>query len=69
MPNGDLIDSSSTFLSIRSRYKQDPDWPKMQAFLAGVEGQGFVIEEPSIASRAPSQRTTTLSSGGRAERQ
>ncbi len=35
MPNGDVIDGSSTFLSIRSRYKQDPDWPKMQAFLSG----------------------------------
>lgn len=35
MPNGDVIDSASTFLSIRSKYKQDPDWPKMQAFLGG----------------------------------
>lgn len=35
MPNGDVIDGASTFLSIRSKYKQDPDWPKMQAFLAG----------------------------------
>ena len=35
MPNGDAINSSSTFLSIRTKYKQDPDWPKMQAFLAG----------------------------------
>ncbi len=35
MPNGDVIDASSTFLSIRSKYKQDPDWPKMRAFLSG----------------------------------
>jgi hypothetical protein len=35
MPNGDVIDSSSTFLSIRSKYKQDPDWPRLQAFLSG----------------------------------
>jgi hypothetical protein len=34
-PNGDLINSSSTFLSIRSWYKQDPDWPKVQAYLDG----------------------------------
>jgi hypothetical protein len=35
MPNGDVIDGSSTFLSIRSKYKQDPDWPKLEAFLRG----------------------------------
>jgi hypothetical protein len=34
-PNGDPINSSSTFLSIRSWYKQDPDWPKVQAYLDG----------------------------------
>lgn len=35
MPNGDVIDGNATFTSIRSRYKQDPDWPKVQAYLAG----------------------------------
>ena len=35
MPNGDVIDSNSTFLSIRTKIKQDPDWPKVQAFLSG----------------------------------
>ncbi len=35
MPNGDPIDGTSTFLSIRTKYKQDPDWPKMKAFLSG----------------------------------
>ncbi|GAA3192574.1 glycoside hydrolase family 48 protein [Actinocorallia longicatena] len=33
MPNGDKVDSSSTFLSLRSWYKQDPSWPKVQAYL------------------------------------
>lgn len=33
MPNGDVINSSSTFISIRSFMKADPDWPKIQAYL------------------------------------
>ncbi|WP_433251064.1 glycoside hydrolase family 48 protein [Streptosporangium sp. CA-135522] len=36
MPNGDVIDSSSTFMSIRSFYKNDPDWPKVDAYLKGT---------------------------------
>ncbi|GII75213.1 cellulose 1,4-beta-cellobiosidase [Sphaerisporangium rufum] len=36
MPNGDPINSSSTFISIRSFYKNDPDWPKVQAYLNGT---------------------------------
>ncbi|WP_084958067.1 glycoside hydrolase family 48 protein [Thermoactinospora rubra] len=36
MPNGDAINSSSTFLSIRSFYKSDPDWPKVDAYLKGT---------------------------------
>ncbi|WP_214408442.1 glycoside hydrolase family 48 protein [Sphaerisporangium fuscum] len=36
MPNGDPINSSSTFISIRSWYKNDPDWPKVQAYLNGT---------------------------------
>jgi hypothetical protein len=35
MPNGDVVDSSATFISIRSKYKSDPDWGKVQAFLDG----------------------------------
>jgi hypothetical protein len=35
MPNGDAIDSSSTFLSLRSWYKDDPNWPKVQSYLNG----------------------------------
>jgi Glycosyl hydrolase family 48/Cellulose binding domain/Bacterial Ig domain len=34
MPNGDPINSSSTFLSIRSWYTQDPNWSKVQAYLS-----------------------------------
>ncbi|WBQ32540.1 putative glycoside hydrolase [Erwinia phage Kuerle] len=33
MPNGDVINSSSTFISIRSWQKADADWPKIQAYL------------------------------------
>ncbi|MEO3874441.1 glycoside hydrolase family 48 protein [Nonomuraea sp. B12E4] len=36
MPNGDPINSNSTFLSIRSFYEDDPDWPEVSAFLNGT---------------------------------
>ncbi|MER7518393.1 glycoside hydrolase family 48 protein [Streptomyces sp. NPDC126499] len=35
MPNGDTVNSSSTFASIRSFYEDDPAWPKIEAYLAG----------------------------------
>ena len=35
MPNGDPIAAGKTFLDIRSFYKNDPDWPKVQAYLDG----------------------------------
>ncbi|MEV6330503.1 glycoside hydrolase family 48 protein [Streptomyces sp. NPDC051909] len=35
MPNGDAVNSSSTFASIRSFYRNDPAWPKIEAYLAG----------------------------------
>jgi Glycosyl hydrolase family 48/Calx-beta domain len=33
MPNGDAIGAASTFISLRSWQKTDPDWPKIQAYL------------------------------------
>ncbi|MEV4114046.1 glycoside hydrolase family 48 protein [Nonomuraea sp. NPDC049695] len=36
MPNGDTINSSSTFISIRSFYKNDPDWAKVNAYINGT---------------------------------
>ncbi|MFF3166840.1 glycoside hydrolase family 48 protein [Streptomyces sp. NPDC003273] len=35
MPNGDAINSSSTFSSIRSFYRNDPAWSKIEAYLKG----------------------------------
>ena len=35
MANGDPINSSSTFVSIRSWYRQDPQWSKVQTYLNG----------------------------------
>jgi hypothetical protein len=35
MPNGDTINSSSTFTSLRSFYKNDPNWSKIESYLAG----------------------------------
>ncbi|WAC75684.1 cellulose binding domain-containing protein [Roseateles sp. SL47] len=32
---GAVIDSNATFLSIRPKYQQDPDWAKLSAYLAG----------------------------------
>ncbi|MDC0709368.1 glycoside hydrolase family 48 protein [Stigmatella sp. ncwal1] len=32
---GAVIDANSTFISLRPKYQQDPDWPKVQAYLAG----------------------------------
>ncbi|NEA49192.1 glycoside hydrolase family 48 protein [Streptomyces sp. SID10815] len=41
MPNGDRIDSSSTFASIRSFYKNDPAWSKIEAYLKGGAAPTF----------------------------
>lgn len=41
MPNGDRIDASSTFASIRTRYTKDPDWPKIEAYLHGGQPPTF----------------------------
>jgi hypothetical protein len=41
MPNGDTINSSSTFTSIRSFYKSDPQWPKVQSYLDGGAAPTF----------------------------
>jgi hypothetical protein len=41
MPNGDPINSSSTFLSIRSWYQQDPNFAKVQAYLNGGAAPSF----------------------------
>ncbi|MER6273347.1 glycoside hydrolase family 48 protein [Streptomyces sp900105755] len=35
MPNGDAINSSSTFASLRSFYQDDPAWSKIESYLAG----------------------------------
>jgi hypothetical protein len=41
MPNGDPINSQSTFLSIRSFLEDDEDWPKVEAFLNGGQAPTF----------------------------
>jgi hypothetical protein len=38
MANGDPINSSSTFTSIRSWYRSDPAWPQVQSFLDNPSG-------------------------------
>ncbi|MEU4236832.1 glycoside hydrolase family 48 protein [Actinoplanes sp. NPDC026619] len=41
MPNGDAIAPGKSFLDIRSWYKNDPDWPKVQAYLNGGAAPTF----------------------------
>jgi hypothetical protein len=36
MPNGDPINSDSTFLSIRTQYEKDPEYPVVAAYAAGT---------------------------------
>ncbi|WP_327351360.1 glycoside hydrolase family 48 protein [Streptomyces sp. NBC_01304] len=35
MPNGDAVNASSSFASIRTFYEDDPAWPKVEAYLQG----------------------------------
>lgn len=42
MPNGDAIDGSSTFVSIRTQIKSDPDWPRVDSYLHGGQPPTFV---------------------------
>ncbi|HEX6358329.1 glycoside hydrolase family 48 protein [Actinophytocola sp.] len=41
MTNGDLINSSSTFIGLRSWYRQDPAWPQVQSHLNGGAAPTF----------------------------
>ncbi|HEX8345393.1 MAG TPA: glycoside hydrolase family 48 protein [Actinoplanes sp.] len=41
MPNGDVIKPGVSFVDIRSWYKNDPDWPKVQAYLDGGPAPTF----------------------------
>ncbi|MEU3456132.1 glycoside hydrolase family 48 protein [Micromonospora sp. NPDC006766] len=41
MPNGDAIAPGKSFLDIRSFYKNDPDWPKVDAYLKGGAAPTF----------------------------
>jgi Glycosyl hydrolase family 48/Cellulose binding domain len=41
MPNGDTISPGATFLSIRSFYRNDPDFAKVQAYLNGGAAPSF----------------------------
>jgi hypothetical protein len=41
MPDGDPINANSTFSSIRSFYKNDPQWSKVQSYLDGGAAPTF----------------------------
>nr|ADU33336.1 glycoside hydrolase family protein 48 [Gastrophysa viridula] len=40
-PNGDVIEHGATFIGLRSFYKNDPDWSKVEAHLNGGEAPKF----------------------------
>lgn len=42
-PNGDLINENSTFLSVRSWFKQDPDWSMIDDYLNGGQVPQFAV--------------------------
>ncbi|WP_327371874.1 glycoside hydrolase family 48 protein [Streptomyces sp. NBC_01217] len=41
MPNGDTVEPGATFIDIRTWYRDDPDWPKVQAYLDGGAAPTF----------------------------
>ncbi|WP_439657021.1 glycoside hydrolase family 48 protein [Lentzea sp. HUAS TT2] len=41
MPNGDTIGQGSSFLSMRSMFRNDPQWPKVQSYLDGGPAPTF----------------------------
>ena len=41
MPNGDVVKPGVSFLGIRSFYKNDPDWSKVQTYLNGGAAPTF----------------------------
>ncbi|HUQ55252.1 glycoside hydrolase family 48 protein [Lentzea sp.] len=41
MPNGDQIKQGSSFLSMRSMFRNDPQWPKVQSYLDGGPAPTF----------------------------
>jgi hypothetical protein len=41
MPDGDVIAPGKTFLDIRSWYRNDPNWSKVQAYLNGGAAPSF----------------------------
>jgi len=43
MPNGDVIKPGVSFLDIRSWYKQDPQWSKVQSYLDGGPAPTFTF--------------------------
>jgi hypothetical protein len=46
MPNGDPIQNGATFLRLRSKYKSDPEWPKVEAYLKGGKPPVFKYHSP-----------------------
>ncbi len=61
MPNGDPNTPASTFTSIRSFYESDPNWSKIETYLAGGAAPAFTYH------RFRAQADTALAMGSYAE--
>ncbi|MET7479600.1 glycoside hydrolase family 48 protein [Streptomyces sp. NPDC005648] len=61
MPDGDAINSASTFTSLRSFYKNDPAWSKIESYLKGGAAPSFTYH------RFWAQADTALAMGSYAE--
>jgi len=76
MPNGDPMDSNSTFASIRTNYTKDPSWPKVEASLHGGPAPTFTyhrfwaqtdiaLANATFAILYPNGIKTAAASGGK----
>ena len=48
MPNGDEIKPGIKFIDIRSKYRQDPDWARVEADFLQVELPRGIIVSGSV---------------------
>ena len=54
MPNGDEIKPGVKFIDIRSNYRNDPDWARVEAeLLAGEPANGLPSFGPSVNLQWP----------------
>ncbi len=69
MPGGDTVEPGVTFIGMRSWYRDDPDWPKVQAYLDGGPAPTFTYHrfwaQAALAHRLLDLRRTAGGGGRR----